>query len=211
MPSDESSKVDRGGGVGDEGRTIVGKAGHFHGYADLMTSPEPEEWPLRAAFGDGFTFTSPDDEYQLRVRVLDQTDFKDFIPNNQVPATSGLYIPRVRFYFEGQLTKLFEYEVSIQRSVDGVWDLLDGNVNVLADPRFQVRFGRMLLPYSYDWYDHLEQFFITPERGPFPAQLRALAIGRARGPRKAVRRAAGVRGGWVRRAPHRPGRQQLNH
>ncbi len=168
LPSDESSKVDRGGGAGDEGRTIVGKAGHSHGYADLMTCPEPEEWPLRAAFGDGFTFTSPDDEYQLRVRVLDQTDFKDFIPNNQVPATSGLYIPRARVYFEGQLTKLFEYQVSIQRSVDGVWDLLDGNVNVLADPRFQVRFGRMLVPYSYDWYDHLEQFFITPERALFP-------------------------------------------
>ena len=26
----------------------------------------------------------------------------------------------------------------------------------------------MLVPYSYDWYDHLEQYFITPERRLFP-------------------------------------------
>ena len=133
-----------------------------------MSGREDNERPLRASLGDGFTFKSEDDEYQLRLRVLDQTDFKDFIPNNQIPASSGLYIPRVRVYFEGQLTRLFQYEVSIQRSVDGLWDLLDGNVNFRPDRRFQVRFGRMLVPYSYDWYDHLEQFFITPERALFP-------------------------------------------
>ena len=133
-----------------------------------MSGREDNERPLRASLGDGFTFKSEDDEYQLRLRVLDQTDFKDFIPNNQIPASSGLYIPRVRVYFEGQLTRLFQYEVSIQRSVDGLWDLLDGNVNFRPDQRFQVRFGRMLVPYSYDWYDHLEQYFITPERALFP-------------------------------------------
>ena len=127
-----------------------------------------EEWPLRATLGEGFSFKSWDDEYQLRLRVLDQTDFKVFSPGDQVPARSGLYIPRARVYFEGQLTRLFQYEVSIQRSVDGVWDLLDGNVNIVPDRRFQVRFGRMLVPYSYDWYDHLEQYFITPERALFP-------------------------------------------
>jgi phosphate-selective porin OprO/OprP len=56
----------------------------------------------------------------------------------------------------------------LQRSVEGVWDLLDGNLNVRPTDALQVRFGRMLVPYSYDWYDHLEQYFITPERGLFP-------------------------------------------
>ncbi|AMV38604.1 porin [Planctomyces sp. SH-PL62] len=134
--------------------------------SDRPTFPE---LPLRAAFGEeGVALRSFDDEYQLRFRILDQTDFKLFSPGDQIPASSGLYIPRVRIYFEGRLTRLFDYEVSIQRSVEGVWDLLDGNVDVNIDPRFRIRFGRTLVPYSYDWYDHLEQYFITPERSLFP-------------------------------------------
>ncbi len=139
----------------------------FHGLESLEDEPE-EEWPLRATFNEGFAVKSFDDEYQLRFRLLDQTDFKNFVPGDQFPARSGLYIPRVRIYFEGQLTRLFDYEVSIQRSVEGVWDLLDGNVDINIDRRFRVRFGRTLVPYSYDWFDHLEQFFITPERSLFP-------------------------------------------
>ena len=84
------------------------------------------------------------------------------------PPRSGLYVPRVRVYFEGRLTRPFEYTVSLQRSVDGNWDLLDGFLNFRFSDAFQVRFGRTLVPYSYDWYDHLEQYFITPERGLFP-------------------------------------------
>ena len=138
--------------------------------ADASESRRPwDEFPLRGIFNDeGFGLRTWDDEYQLRFRVLDQTDFKAFVPGNQVPASSGLYIPRVRFYFEGSLTRLFDYEVSLQRSVEGVWDLLDGNVDVNFSPGFRLKFGRTLVPYSYDWYDHLEQYFITPERSLFP-------------------------------------------
>jgi phosphate-selective porin OprO/OprP len=117
---------------------------------------------------EGFALESENEEYVLRFHVLDQTDFKVFTPNNQFPARSGLYIPRVRVYLEGRLTRPFEYEVSLQRSVDGAWDLLDGNLNFNFDKRFQIKFGRMLTPYSFDWYDHLEQYFITPERGLYP-------------------------------------------
>ena len=160
---------------------------------------------MRATLGEGFTFKSWDDEYQLRLRILDQTDFKDFSPSDQVPAQSGLYIPRVRVYFEGQLTSLFQYEVSIQRSVEGVWDLLDGNVNIDPDPRFQVRFGRMLVPYSYDWYDHLEQYFITPERSLFPLNFGMSRSAGLDGSRNPVRRPPAICRGWLRRTPHGTG------
>jgi phosphate-selective porin OprO and OprP len=133
-----------------------------------QATPEPPVQPLVARFDDGVLFGTPDDEFTLRLHVLDQTDFKDFLPNNMFPARSGLYIPRVRVYFEGQLTRPFEYSVSLQRSVDGVWDLLDGFLNIGSSEAFQVRFGRTLVPYSYSWYDHLEQYFIVPERGLFP-------------------------------------------
>lgn len=124
--------------------------------------------PLQARFDDGFELESFDRQFQLRIRVLNQVDGKVFSPHNQEPARSGLYIPRFRIYFEGQLTDLFEYELSLQRSVEGAFDVLDANVNFAPSRAFQIRVGRALVPYSYAWYDHLEQYYITPERGLFP-------------------------------------------
>ena len=170
--------------------------------------PHPtRELPLQARFADGFQLASEDDEFDLRFHVLDQTDFKLFTPNDRTFGKSGLYIPRVRVYLEGRLTRLLEYEVSLQRSVEGTWDLLDGNLNLRPSDAFQVKFGRMLVPYSYDWFDHLEQYFITPERALFPlnfglsrqAGLMAWGLARKAG-------SSGHR--RVRRPPHRAGRQQ---
>jgi phosphate-selective porin OprO/OprP len=123
---------------------------------------------LRGRFADGFQLASEDDEFDLRFHVLDQTDFKLFAPNDRTFGKSGLYIPRVRVYLEGRLTRFWEYEVSLQRSLDGSWDLLDGNLNLRLSDAFQFKFGRMLVPYSFDWFDHLEQYFIAPERALFP-------------------------------------------
>jgi phosphate-selective porin OprO/OprP len=129
---------------------------------------ENESLPLKATFREGFGLESENRQFQLRIRVLNQVDGKLFAPTDQEPARSGLYIPRFRIYFEGQLTDLFEYELSLQRSVEGAFDVLDANINFVASEALQVRVGRALVPYSYSWYDHLEQFYITPERGLFP-------------------------------------------
>jgi phosphate-selective porin OprO/OprP len=131
--------------------------------------------PLYAVFDDGFCMKSVDDQFQLRIRTLTQIDGKAFSPSDQMPARGGLYIPRFRIYFEGQLTDIFEYELSLQRSVEGTFDVLDANVNFIRSEAFKVRVGRALVPYSYAWYDHLEQYYITPERGLF-----ALNFGLAR-------------------------------
>ncbi|WLD13037.1 OprO/OprP family phosphate-selective porin [Planctellipticum variicoloris] len=131
--------------------------------------------PLRAKLGDGFTLETPDQQYQFRVRALTQVDGKFFTPTDQEPARSGLYIPRFRVYFEGQLTELFEYELSLQRSVEGAFDILDANTNFRINEGLQFKVGRSIAPYSFAWYDHLEQYYITPERGLF-----ALNFGLAR-------------------------------
>ena len=131
--------------------------------------------PLYAVFDDGFSLKSVDDQFQLRIRTLTQIDGKGFLPSTQEPARSGMYIPRFRIYLEGQLTEVFEYELSLQRSVEGTFDVLDANVNFVRSEAFKVRVGRALVPYSFAWYDHLEQYYITPERGLF-----ALNFGLAR-------------------------------
>lgn len=137
-----------------------------------VTPPVPEPTrpttPVHFAIGDGLMFTTPDEDFELRIRLMQQTDAKLFLPTGQDPARSGLYIPRFRTYFEGRFTRSFEYELSIQRSVEGSFDVLDANVTYTPSEQFQVRFGRSIVPYSYEWYDHLEQYFIAPERGLFP-------------------------------------------
>lgn len=141
----------------------------------FLERPAETSIPLRAVFDEGFGLKSVDDQFQLRIRTLTQIDGKVFAPSDQEPARSGIYIPRFRIYFEGQLTDVFEYELSLQRSVEGTFDVLDANVNFVHSEEFQVRVGRALVPYSYAWYDHLEQYYITPERGLF-----ALNFGLAR-------------------------------
>lgn len=150
-----------------EGETM-GRRSHLGRPGELGRASPTRELPLNARFGDGFQLASEDDEFDLRFHVLDQTDAKLFIPNDRTFGKSGLYVPRVRVYFEGRLTRFWDYEVSLQRSLEGAWDLLDGNINFHPSDAFQLKFGRMLVPYSFDWFDHLEQYFIAPERALFP-------------------------------------------
>jgi phosphate-selective porin OprO/OprP len=146
----------------------AGRASHLGRPGELGQPAATRELPLKARLAEGFQLASEDDEFDLRFHVLDQSDFKLFTPNDRTFGKSGLYVPRVRLYFEGRLTRFWEYEVSLQRSLDGNWDLLDGNLNARWSEAFQVKFGRFLVPYSYDWFDHLEQYFIAPERALFP-------------------------------------------
>jgi phosphate-selective porin OprO/OprP len=136
----------------------------------LQVSHEVPEYavPLVARFGEGVELETPNGEFSLRLRIMQQTDVKLFVPREQVPARSGLYIPRFRMYFEGNISESFEYELSLQRSVEGQFDVLDASMNFAPSEEFQIRFGRFLVPFSYAWYDHLEQYFITPERALFP-------------------------------------------
>jgi len=144
------------------------RSSHLGRPGEVGRAAAMRELPLRARLADGFQLASEDDEFDLRFHVLDQSDFKVFTPNDRTFGKSGVYVPRVRLYLEGRLTRFWEYEVSLQRSLDGNWDLLDGNVNLRLSEAFQVKIGRCLVPYSYDWFDHLEQYFIAPERALFP-------------------------------------------
>ena len=164
----------------------AGRTSHLGRPGELGRAPASGAVPLETRLADGFQLASQDDEFDLRFHVLDQTDFKLFTPNDRTFGKSGLYIPRVRVYLEGRLTRFWDYEVSLQRSLEGTWDLLDGNLNFHPSDAFQIRFGRQLVPYSYAWFDHLEQYFIAPERALFPLnfglsrQAGLMAWGKAR-------------------------------
>jgi phosphate-selective porin OprO/OprP len=161
-PASESPERDQ-----SEGNAELGEDDFGEEELEMDESLE-ESIKMEVEFGEGFALVSEDEEFELRFHILNQVDYKLFSPEGQEPsAVDGVYIPRMRVYFEGKLTDPFRYEVSLQRSVEGQFDLLDANLDIRFSEGFQIRLGRTLIPYSYTWYDHLEQDFIVPERPLF--------------------------------------------
>src|SRR5262249_38227133 len=62
---------------------------------------------------EGVGFATEDEEFQLRFRILGQMDYNGYL-GSQGPSpnatTSGFYLPRSRYYFQGRLTKPITYD-----------------------------------------------------------------------------------------------------
>jgi phosphate-selective porin OprO/OprP len=115
---------------------------------------------------DGLGFATQDDEFQLRFRVLSQADFNGYLgPQGQGPAatTSGFYLPRSRYYFQGRLTKPITYDLSFQRSYT-TFNFFNAYLNFNYDPRLQIRVGRSKVPFTYEFYKLNVWRLIAPER-----------------------------------------------
>lgn len=115
---------------------------------------------------EGFLFSSDDDELQLKVRGLFQGDYHHYTQTNQTPVTNGVYVPRVRLYFQGRLSKPFEYEISFQRGYDN-FDLLNAYINFNFSDYFKLRFGRYKTPYTYEYYHAERSKLLLPERSVY--------------------------------------------
>jgi phosphate-selective porin OprO/OprP len=125
--------------------------------------------PLKTYFDydlDGVGFTTDDDEFQLRFRLLSQVDYNGYLgPEGQSPnaTTSGFYLPRSRYYFQGQLTKPISYDLSFQRSYT-TFNFFNAFMNFNYDPRLQIRIGRSKVPFTYEFYKINVWRLIAPER-----------------------------------------------
>lgn len=116
--------------------------------------------------GEGFRFEDDDKEFLLRFRGLVQADTRIYEQTGQSPITSGFYLPRTRFYFDGHLTKPVEYQLSIQRGTTNL-DVLNAFVNLNYDERFQFRIGRYKTPFTYEYYKYNVFRLLAPERSLF--------------------------------------------
>ena len=122
---------------------------------------------LKGVFDEGFKWKTEDGEYDLQFHQETQLDVRAYGDPHPDPVNRfGFYIARMRFIFSGHLTKPIEYNVSINKGT-GSLDLLDAYLNFNYDKRFQFRFGRYRVPYTYDWYALSNQFLVTPERSVF--------------------------------------------
>ena len=125
--------------------------------------------PLKTYFDydlDGVGFATEDDEFQLRFRILSQVDYNGYLgPQGQSPTatTSGFYLPRSRYYFQGRLTKPITYDLSFQRSYT-TFNFFNAYMNFNYDPRLQIRIGRPKVPFTYEFYKLNVWRLIAPER-----------------------------------------------
>lgn len=125
--------------------------------------------PLRTYFDyglDGVGFSTDDEEFQLRFRMLEQIDYDGYLGSQGLSpnaTTSGFYLPRSRYYFQGRLTKPITYDLSFQRSYT-TFNFFNAYLNFEYDPRLQIRVGRQKVPFTYEFYKINVWRLIAPER-----------------------------------------------
>jgi phosphate-selective porin OprO/OprP len=138
-------------------------------YLDLDVT-SPYRMPLKASFGPGFQFQTDDEAFRLQVHYESQVEGRVWGEVDQIPATNGIYLPRQRIFFSGNITKPIEYEFAINRGL-GNLNLLNAFLNFNFDERFEVRVGRYFVPLLYEQYAVSNYWLLTPERSLFSTNV----------------------------------------
>lgn len=94
---------------------------------------------------DGFSFRSADSAFQLRVRGYVQADYREFMGDDERPATDTFILRRVRPIFEGTLWKIFDFRLMPDFG-GGTTVLQDAYLEGKFSPRFRVRVGKFKPP-----------------------------------------------------------------
>ncbi len=115
---------------------------------------------------DGIRWGTDENEFTLGIRAMQQIDARIYANPNQEFASGGIFNPRTRVYFEGNLTRPIKYEFSFQETYDTL-NLLDSYVNYRFSDGFQLRFGRYKTPFTYEWYRVHVYHLLAPERSLF--------------------------------------------
>ena len=126
--------------------------------------------PLYGTFGPGFQFQTEDEKFRLQVHYESQIEGRAWAQRDQVPANGGIFLPRQRIFFNGNITKAIEYEFAINRGF-GNLNVLNAFVNLHFDDRFEVRLGRFFTPLDYDQYAISNYWLPTPERSIFTTNV----------------------------------------
>ena len=137
----------------------------------LAAPARPKRLPLGGTFGPGFQFQTEDEEYRLQVHLESQIDARIWGQRDQIPGNSGIFLPRQRIFFDGNITRRIEYELSINRGLGGTVNILNAFINLHFDDRFELRFGRFFTPFTYDQYAISNYWLPTPERSVFTTNV----------------------------------------
>lgn len=166
-PSAKPGSAPNVGGAPDQ---PGGRRSPVPGYSAVSSSKAQKKASLLTNFGPGFELMSDDEEFQLQIHQETQLDYKVFEPHGDIYARSGFVFPRVRLFFNGRVTKQWEYTVSLNRGL-GAIDVLDAFVNYHSDDRLQLKAGRFMTPFNYEQFAIQNMWLMAPERSLFTANL----------------------------------------
>ena len=136
---------------------------------DIRTDQRPSgtsSSETNSLFMEGFKWRTEDGEFSLNLHAEIQADIRAYAQRTDPVDQFGYDIHRMRFIFNGHLSKPIEYNLSISQGL-GDLQLLDAYLNFDYDSRLQFRFGRYRVPFGYDSYALSNQFLLTPERSVF--------------------------------------------
>jgi phosphate-selective porin OprO and OprP len=122
-------------------------------------------------FGNGFQFQTEDQEFGVQFHLESQFDARIWRERDQIPGNSGLFLPRQRIFFNGNITRRIEYEFSINRGLGGTINILNAFVNLHFDDRFELKLGRFFTPLTYDQFAISNYWLPTPERSLFTTNV----------------------------------------
>jgi phosphate-selective porin OprO and OprP len=126
--------------------------------------------PVVAAGASGFSLTSPDKKFQLRIRANLQADARFFMGDN-VAGNDTFLIRRLRPSFEGTLGEKFGFRV-MPDFAPATFNLLDAYVTYQHSPSFNVLVGKTKAPFDLERLVSETTLFrsspILPPRPPPP-------------------------------------------
>ncbi len=128
-----------------------------------IDKPGPSKIRANVSLGPGWLLESDDGEYQLQIHNQTQVEYRGYQQGGMKPSGSGFYSPRERIIFSGRLTKLLEYEGSVEAAY-GAINLLNAFLNIHVDDRFMIKFGRYKAPFLYEYYGISNVDLLQPER-----------------------------------------------
>lgn len=118
--------------------------------------PEDDDFPLKLSykynFGGGyFQLSDPDGEFTAKLQNQITADGTFYDRQNMPTTEKGFNVPFQRTYLYGNITKNWEYQLAEQGFL-GSFNLLDMFINAHFSDKVQLRFGRGLSPFLYEYY-----------------------------------------------------------
>jgi phosphate-selective porin OprO/OprP len=133
--------ADPGAGLpGGEGPVVPGRGDNF-----------PMKVSYRYNAGGGYTsLSSTDGRFTVNLQNLVTLDGTFYDKANINTIQKGFNVPFARNYLFGNITKDWDYQIAFQEAL-GSFNILDLWLNYRVNDQLNVRFGRMVTPFLYDY------------------------------------------------------------
>jgi phosphate-selective porin OprO/OprP len=114
-----------------------------------------DNFPMRLSYrynaGGGYTsLSTPDGKYSVNLQNLIALDGTFYDKANINTTQRGFNLPFERMYLFGNITKDWDYQIAFQEAL-GSFNILDLWLNFHLNDKLNVRFGRMVTPFLYEY------------------------------------------------------------